>query len=122
MIMNKITGMAVAAVAALALAGCGSAKPVAPPHPATLAARIHGCHGYSATEATLYAREEGQCTLGSDGSSVDIATFATQQARQNWLRTAQGFGGIYVTGQLWIASVDSPGRCRGGNASGFRAE
>jgi hypothetical protein len=25
----------------------------------------------------------------------------------DWLRVAQGFGGIYVVGQLWIASVDT---------------
>jgi hypothetical protein len=52
----------------------------------------------------MFAREEGNCTRVRDGSSVDIASFASQD---NWLRVAQGFGGIYVVGQLWIASVDT---------------
>jgi hypothetical protein len=105
--MTRITGTAVAAVAALALAGCGSAKPAASPHPADLAHRIPGFYTYTAIEATMFAREEGNCTLVRDGSSVDIASFASQDNQHNWLRVAQGFGGIYVVGQLWIASVDT---------------
>jgi hypothetical protein len=93
----------------LALVGCGggSSQPAAVPHPSDLAAKIHGCYGYSATEVSMFAREEGDCTLWSDGHTVDIATFGAQQAQQSWLRVAQEFGGIYVTGSLWIAEVES---------------
>jgi hypothetical protein len=102
--MKKITISAAAAV--LVLAACGSSQPAAVPHPADLAAKIHGCHGYAATEAALYAREQGQCTLG-DGDTADIATFSTEQAARNYLTVAQGFGGVYVTGSLWIVQVDT---------------
>lgn len=41
------------------------------PHPSDLAAKIHGWCGYSATEVSMFAREEGDCTLWSDGHTVD---------------------------------------------------
>ena len=59
--------------AVLALVGCGggSSQRAAVPHPSDLAAKIHGWCGYSATEVSMFAREEGDCTLWSDGHTVD---------------------------------------------------
>jgi hypothetical protein len=95
--------------AVLALVGCGgSSQPAAVPHPSDLAAKIHGCHSYAATEAALYAREQGQCTLG-DGDTADIATFSTEQAARNYLAVAQG-----VRRRLRHRQpLDSPGRYAG---------
>lgn len=43
---------ALAGPAAVLAAGCGgSSQPAAVPHPSDLAAKIHGCHSYAATEA-----------------------------------------------------------------------
>ena len=95
-----LTGLALTAVA---VAACGgSTPPGTPPSPSGLAARI-GCTGYASTSATLFAREEGGCTL--DGDNLDIATFSTTANEDDWIKTASGFGGIIVEGTLWAVGT-----------------
>jgi hypothetical protein len=90
--------------AGLTLAACGGSQPSAPPSPSALASRI-GCTGYSSISPTLYAREEGSCTL--NGDDLDIATFSTTSNEDNWVKAASEFGGVIVKGNLWAVGTGS---------------
>lgn len=88
--------------AGLTLAACGGSQPSAPPSPSALASRI-GCTGYSSISPTLYAREEGSCTV--NGDDLDIATFSSTSDEDNSVCAASGFGGIIVKGNLWVVNT-----------------
>jgi hypothetical protein len=109
---TRAASVAIAAAIAATLTACGGGSTASTgtatttPHPGSLAARIDGCRGYAATETSYFAREEGQCSL-RDGQTADIATFADQANEDNYLKVAQSFGGVYVTGDRWIVQVDS---------------
>lgn len=83
-----------------------ASAPAEPATPVVLAAKIHGCLGYTKTEISTGARLEGQCDL-PNGDLVDIATFADQDSRDTWLKLATAFGGVYVVGDSWVVSVIS---------------
>jgi hypothetical protein len=120
--MSKLVVAAtVAAVLAFA-AGCGGgASSGPPPSPSSLSAKIPGCIGYAAISPTLYAREEGGCTL--NGDQLDIVTFTTSAAEDNWVKVASQFGGILVRGDRWVvgtgsqASADAVKAALGGSES-----
>ena len=90
-----------AAIAVLALAGCGgsaattSGASAAAPAVAQVAARI-GATGVTAIDPTLYATHEGNATW--KGQKVDIATFATDALRDKWEAAAKQFGPILADG------------------------
>ena len=99
--MNR-TRIAALAVAALALAGCGSTHPAgsgvspAAPTVAQVAAKI-GATGVSLEASpALYASHEGTATW--HGQTVDIATFATGALRDKWEAAAKQFGPILADG------------------------
>ena len=104
---TRITTTLVVLTAALALssglAACGSSSP---PKPRTIAELVHklGCTGYQ-TGNEAFTRENGSCDIA--GASVDLATFSTADQRDQWVKAAQSFGGIIVTGDLWAADADS---------------
>ena len=55
---------------------------------------------------TLFAREEGTCTL--NGGDLDVITFSTSANEDNWIKAASQFGGgIIVKGPLWAVAADS---------------
>jgi hypothetical protein len=109
--MNRTAVATLAILATLGLAGCtstsSSASPASavPPSPSDLATRI-GCTDYSPTvPPTLYAREEGGCTLGDD--DLDIVTFSDRTAQDNWVKVGSQFGGIILKGNLWVVATGS---------------
>jgi hypothetical protein len=54
---------------------------------------------------TLFAREEGSCTL--NGDDLDIVTFSTSANENNWIKVGSQFGGIIVKGPLWVVAAGS---------------
>src|ERR1035441_2955411 len=118
-------GMA-AAIAALALAGCGAqagtsgASPAAPSvaqvatrigattaPPPPSAARVPtrtGATGVTPEPSpTLYASHEGSATW--HGQSVDIATFADDTLRNSWESVAKTFGPILADGHDYAVTT-----------------
>lgn len=103
--MMKTTPLiCVTAAIGLALTACGGGTPSKPPSPSALASRL-GCGGFSSMSPTLFAREEGTCTL--NGDDLDVVTFSTSANEDNWIKAAGQFGGIIVKGPLWAVAADS---------------
>jgi ABC-type nitrate/sulfonate/bicarbonate transport system substrate-binding protein len=100
-------GMA-AAIAALALAGCGAqagtsgASPAAP-SVAQVATRIGATGVTTEPSPTLYASHEGSATW--HGQSVDIATFADDTLRNSWESVAKTFGPILADGHDYAVTT-----------------
>jgi hypothetical protein len=95
---------AAAGASLLALTGCGSspAPAQAPPSAASIARQL-GCTGVQPIRPpTLYAYDEADATC--DGHGADIATFRTDQLRDNWVRIADQFSSIRQTGHLYAVA------------------
>ncbi|MDN3269476.1 hypothetical protein [Streptomyces sp. MA15] len=93
------------AVAALALAGCGSGGAGEERVPPTvtgslekLAAEVK-CDPDMQTDADTI--RQALCGKG-DGKYV-LATFATDRGQREWLDTAKDYGGYYLVGRKWVA-------------------
>ena len=71
-----------------------------------LAAKGITCTGFSLGEE-LYTRSNATCSLSED-LSLDVATFASGENRDNWINTAKNFGGVFVVGANWAVSVNDP--------------
>jgi hypothetical protein len=54
-----------------------------------------------------FTADEGYC------GDVPVAWFATSALRDKWLAAATGFGGVYVVGDRWAVTLDSPAAARG---------
>lgn len=93
-----------AVAVSVTVSACGGSAASKPPSPSALASRI-GCTGYSSISPTLFAREEGNCSLND--SSVDIVTFSTGSNEDNWIKAASSFGGIIVKGTLWAVGAEN---------------
>src|SRR5258708_31587448 len=94
--------IAIGAIAAAA-AGCGSSLPkdvTGAPKLSAVAASI-GCTKLKPFKPTMFASEEGTCRLGS--RDIDLATFASDQLKQNWLKIAQNFDPLVKDGPGWAA-------------------
>jgi hypothetical protein len=106
--MSKLRLLALAVLVTIAspLAGCSSGgKQPALASPSALATRIV-CSDYAPmVPPTMFAREEGGCTLAGD--DLDIVTFSDQTAEDNWIKAASTFGGIIVKGDLWAVGTGS---------------
>ncbi|MFE9770343.1 hypothetical protein ACFYOV_01390 [Streptomyces sp. NPDC005931] len=99
--MLALTG----AVAALALAGCGSGGDEKSEVPETatgslehLAAEVK-CRPNMQTDADEI--RQALCDI-SDGKFV-LATFATDRGQREWLNGAKDYGGYYLVGRKWVA-------------------
>lgn|SRR5512135_35945 len=97
--------LAATAAAALLAAGCGSSTPTVPPQAPTIsevsAARsLTGCTAVK--PPTLYASAEADCRTSS-GQQIDLATFATNQLRDNWVKVATEFGPLIFAGDRYAA-------------------
>jgi hypothetical protein len=96
------TWIAGAALAVLALAGCGGASAApqvqAPaPSVSAVAASLHLTITDKISPPTMFASYEAHATTPS-GQSVDLATFASDQLRDSWLRIASVFGPVLFKG------------------------
>ncbi|MFF7115294.1 hypothetical protein ACFY91_23720 [Streptomyces albogriseolus] len=93
------------AVAALALAGCGSGghgehevPPTATGSLEKLAAEAK-CDPDMQTDADTI--RQALCEKG--GEKYVLATFATDRGQREWLNTAKDYGGYYLVGRKWVA-------------------
>lgn len=93
------------AVAALALAGCGSGGhgEHAVPRTATgslekLAAEAE-CDPDMQTDADTIR----QALCGKGDEKYVLATFSTDRGQREWLNTAKDYGGYYLVGRKWVA-------------------
>jgi hypothetical protein len=101
--MKKII---VIAAITVAVAGCGgSSLPKDVTGAPKLGADAHliGCRNLKPlSEPTMFAAAEGDCRIS--GRSVDLVTFSTDQARDNWEKAAETFGGKKIKdGPGWAA-------------------
>ncbi|MDX3381121.1 hypothetical protein PV682_06605 [Streptomyces niveiscabiei] len=107
--LTRPTLAALAAVAALTLAGCGSGgddKADAVPVAATgsleqLAAKVD-CKPNMQTDADEL--RQAICKTG-DGKFI-LLTFATDRGQREWINGAKDYGGHYLVGRKWIAVGD----------------
>ncbi len=106
-----LAGLAIFAVAACGGGGSTStptsASSTSVPTSASSVAQRTGCTGFATITPTLYALDEGDCTLGPD--SLDVVTFADNGKRDQWVKVAKGFGGSYVVGDRFAVTGMSPG-------------
>ncbi len=96
----------VLAFAALA-AGCSSA-PAAPPTISDVATaqHLHACKVWPASQRTLFTRSEGECR-DQAGHLLDVATFNSDTARDNWVSVVSETGGqMAFKGDLYAAWVE----------------
>lgn len=100
--MRTITGVSVALAATMVLAGCsggdsgggedvGSGQDVAD---------MIGCTGWTDDSEEMFVTEGGTCDL--DGEEVGAYYFADDEARDNYVDVASGFGGLYLVGDGWV--------------------
>ncbi|WP_030169384.1 hypothetical protein [Streptomyces sp. NRRL S-813] len=99
---------AAGAVAAVALAGCGSGgeaaakvPPVATGSLESLAADVK-CKPDIQTDADTI--RQAICTT-STGRFV-LATFSTDRGQREWINEAKDYGGYYLVGRKWVAVGD----------------
>ncbi|MER6925761.1 hypothetical protein ACWDSD_32280 [Streptomyces spiralis] len=99
---------AAGAVAAVALAGCGSGgdaaakvPPVATGSLESLAAEVK-CKPDIQTDADTI--RQAICTT-STGRFV-LATFSTDRGQREWINEAKDYGGYYLVGRKWVAVGD----------------
>jgi hypothetical protein len=103
--MNRARTAALA-ITALALAGCGSAAATSTTSPPTAAsvARHLGCTGITpADPVSDFAAGEVDATCG--GHHADIATFKTDQLRDEWTSFVRETGGTVTTGDLYAVGT-----------------
>ncbi len=103
----RVTRLLPAAVAVLALAGCGAGggtkavPPTATGSLESLAAEVK-CEPNMQTDADTI--RQAICT-NSDGKFV-LATFATDRGQREWINDAKDYGGYYLVGRKWVAVGD----------------
>ncbi|MEU2924997.1 hypothetical protein ABZ636_08035 [Streptomyces sp. NPDC007251] len=103
----RVTRLLPAAVAVLALAGCGAGggtkavPPTATGSLESLAAEVK-CTPNMQTDADTI--RQALCT-NSDGKFV-LATFATDRGQREWINDAKDYGGYYLVGRKWVAVGD----------------
>jgi hypothetical protein len=94
------------AFAVLALAGCGgsaASSSMASPPTAAAVARHLGCTGITPTDPTYFAHSEVDATC--QGHHADIATFTTDQARDEWASVVRQQGATVQTGELYAVGT-----------------
>jgi hypothetical protein len=94
------------AAGALLAAGCGG--PAAQPTAGHLAHEIPGCTHIAAQAGSALATGDVTCrppAAGSPLGRIEVATFATMSAEQQWIQQqpANGTEGCCAEGHLWAA-------------------
>lgn len=91
-------------LALLALSAC-SGGDSAPDSPKALADTL-GCSSTYAADSTEEIGVEAVGTCEVDGYDVRLLTFANDEARDNFVQVAEGFGGRYVTGPGYAVEAE----------------
>lgn len=97
----RIARWCVVGVALVALSGCDSfpgSGGGAPPSLTDLASKA-GC-AVIPDSPSEHALAEGSC------DTLTIATFSSEDNRDKWLQDAEGVGGPYLVGDLWVVAGD----------------
>lgn len=96
----------------LALTACGGgassstgAKTSPTLSPQQVAAKV-GCLHWHNDSQQMFTRSAGHC-YGVRGL-YEVASFNDTAARDNWLDAAQGMGGVYLYGDLWVVAANTP--------------
>ncbi|MBT3167210.1 hypothetical protein HTV80_29560 [Streptomyces sp. Vc74B-19] len=93
------------AVAAMALAGCGSGGTGEDHVPPTVTGSLEHlaaeakCDPDMQTDADTI--RQALCEKGDE--KYVLATFATDRGQREWLNTAKDYGGYYLVGRKWVA-------------------
>ncbi|CAL9582911.1 hypothetical protein [Streptomyces sp. Tu 3180] len=99
--MLALTG----ALAALALAGCGSGGDGKDEVPATATGSLEHLAAEVKCEPDMQtdADEIRQAVCGDGDGRFVLATFATDRGQREWLNGAKDYGGYYLVGRKWVA-------------------
>ncbi|MET9152875.1 hypothetical protein [Streptomyces griseoflavus] len=99
--MLALTG----AVAALALAGCGSGGADEDQVPPTATGSLEHLAAEAKCEPDMQTDadtiRQALCRKGDE--KYVLATFATDRGQREWLNTAKDYGGYYLVGRKWVA-------------------
>jgi hypothetical protein len=102
-----------AAALLLAAVACSSGSDQPTMSAQQVAAKV-GCQGWHGDSRELFVSQSGSCQ-GVRGIS-EIASFNTNEARDNWLAVAKGMGGMYLAGNGWIVAADYPAALKAAQA------
>ncbi|MFD3623563.1 hypothetical protein [Streptomyces sp. NPDC058698] len=99
--MLALTG----AVAALALAGCGSGGDGEDQVPPTATGSLEHLAAEAKCEPNMQTDADTirQALCGEGKEKYVLATFATDRGQREWLNTAKDYGGYYLVGRKWVA-------------------
>jgi hypothetical protein len=99
--MLALTG----AVAALALAGCGTAGEGKDDVPPTATGSLEHLAAEAKCEPNMQTDADTirQALCGKGDEKYVLATFATDRGQREWLNTAKDYGGYYLVGRKWVA-------------------
>jgi hypothetical protein len=104
------SGSATVTATVTVTAGAGSGHPSA----MALAQKIAGVTGCGQSTPDVESTGDVICSL-SDGSQVELATFATQSAEMQWIQNGgtgsppdPAYAGCCIQGNLWAATVSAP--------------
>ncbi|MGC3000819.1 hypothetical protein ACPF8X_21265 [Streptomyces sp. G35A] len=99
--MLALTG----AVAALALAGCGSGGDGGNQVPPTATGSLEHLAAEAKCRPNMQtdADEIRQALCGAGEDKFVLATFATDRGQREWLNGAKDYGGYYLVGRKWVA-------------------
>lgn len=99
--MLALTG----AVAALALAGCGTGGDGEDRVPPTATGSLERLAAEAKCEPNMQTDADTirQALCEKGGEKYVLATFATDRGQREWLNTAKDYGGYYLVGRKWVA-------------------
>lgn len=93
------------AVAALALAGCGSGGHGGHEVPPTATGSLEKLAAEASCDPDMQTDADTirQALCGKGGEKYVLATFSTDRGQAEWLSTAKDYGGYYLVGRKWVA-------------------
>ena len=93
------------AVAALALAGCGSGGHGGHEVPPTATGSLEKLAAEAKCDPDMQTDADTirQALCGKGGEKYVLATFSTDRGQAEWLSTAKDYGGHYLVGRKWVA-------------------
>ncbi|GHE29392.1 hypothetical protein QWL27_30410 [Streptomyces thermocarboxydus] len=93
------------AVAALALAGCGSGGHGGHEVPPTATGSLEKLAAEAKCDPDMQTDADTirQALCGKGGEKYVLATFSTDRGQAEWLSTAKDYGGYYLVGRKWVA-------------------
>ena len=93
------------AVAALALAGCGSGGHGGHEVPPTATGSLEKLAAEAKCDPDMQTDADTirQALCGKGGEKYVLATFSTDRGQAEWLSGAKDYGGYYLVGRKWVA-------------------